>query len=54
MRKRDIQKGTDVVLWLLGIISTEELKLRMEKAKNGKFFTDYSEENYPVTIFQEV
>jgi hypothetical protein len=52
MRKRDIQKGTDIVQWLLGLISTEEL--RMEKAKNGKFFTDYSDENYPVTIFQEI
>ena len=54
MRKRDIQKGTDIVQWLLGIITNEELKIRMERARNGKFYTDYSDENYPVTMWLEI
>ena len=54
MRKRDYQKGIDVVLWLLGAISEKELKKRIEMAKNGKFYTDYSDEWFANTIFPEM
>jgi len=54
MRKRDFQKGVDVVLWLLGVINEKELKKCMEKAKNGKFYIDYSDEWFTNVIFPEI
>ena len=54
MRRRDYQKGMDVLLWLLNVVTEEELKQSMEKAKQGKFYREYSDEWFNMTIYPEL
>jgi hypothetical protein len=53
MRRRDYQKGLDVVLWLLGAISEEELKERIKQSRES-WYIGYSEEHFPGKYWPEL
>jgi hypothetical protein len=46
LRCRDYQKGLDVLLWLLGEISDQELRERIERSRIPGIY-EYREEEFP-------